>query len=85
MQPSTSNGPAASAAGLADSIPGADKVASAAHKTADAVGTAADYVRGKDMKSILADVQRLVKNNPGPALLTAGVIGFLIARSMSRD
>lgn len=69
----------------ADTLPGGEKVANAAHATADAVGVAADYVRENDLKTMIADVQRLVKNNPGPALLTAAALGFLIARTFSRD
>jgi hypothetical protein len=30
-------------------------------------------------------VQKIVKNNPGPALLTAAVLGFLVARTFSRE
>ena len=30
-------------------------------------------------------MQTLVKNNPGPALLTAAALGFLVARTFSRD
>jgi ElaB/YqjD/DUF883 family membrane-anchored ribosome-binding protein len=69
----------------ADRLPGGERVASAAHTAAKAVGSAADYVRENDLKSMMADVQKLVKNNPGPALLTAAVVGFLIARTFSRD
>jgi ElaB/YqjD/DUF883 family membrane-anchored ribosome-binding protein len=69
----------------ADTLPGGEKVANAAHATANAVGVAADYVRQNDVKTMMADVQQLVKNNPGPALLTAAALGFLIARTFSRD
>lgn len=69
----------------ADTLPGGEKVASAAHATANAVGAAADYVRENDLKSMMTDVQTLVRNNPGPALLTAAALGFLIARTFSRD
>ena len=69
----------------ADTLPGGEKVANAAHATADAVGVAADYVRENDLKAMMADVQRLVKNNPGAALLTAAALGFLMARTFSRD
>lgn len=69
----------------ADTLPGGEKVANAAHATANAVGAAADYVRENDLKTMMADVQQLVKNNPGPALLTAAALGFLIARTFSRD
>ena len=69
----------------ADSLPGGDTVQSAAHTAADALSSTADYVRENDVKSMLADVQALVKKNPGPALLTAAVLGFLVARTLSRD
>ena len=69
----------------ADTLPGGEKVAKAAHATADAVGNAADYVRDNDVRVMMTDVQKLVKNNPGVALLTAAALGFLIARTFSRD
>jgi hypothetical protein len=69
----------------ADTLPGGEKVANAAHATANAVGVAADYVRENDLRTMMADVQQLVKNNPGPALLTAAALGFLIARTFTRD
>lgn len=69
----------------ADALPGGEKVANAAHATADAVVGAADYVRNNDVKAMMADVQKLVKNNPGVALLSAAALGFLIARTFSRD
>ena len=69
----------------ADTLPGGERVANAAHATANAVGVAADYVRDNDVKAMLADVQRLVKNNPGVALLSAAALGFLLARTFSRD
>ena len=37
------------------------------------------------IKGMAADVQRIVKNNPGPALLAAAALGFLLARTLSRD
>jgi hypothetical protein len=69
----------------AERLPGGDSVKGAAHTAADALSSTADYVRENDLKGMLADVQRIVKNNPGPALLTAAVLGFLVARTFSRD
>jgi hypothetical protein len=69
----------------ADTLPGGEKVVTAAHATADAVGVAADYVRDTDVKAMMADVLKLVKNNPGAALLTAAAVGFLMGRTLSRD
>jgi ElaB/YqjD/DUF883 family membrane-anchored ribosome-binding protein len=69
----------------ADNFPGGERVAQAADSAASAVGSAADYVRENDLKSMMTDAQRLVKNNPGAALLTAAALGFLIARLFSRN
>ena len=69
----------------AEGLPGGQKVAGAVHGTADAMSSSADYLREHDAKSMVADFQRLVKNNPGPALLGAVVLGFLASRAFSRD
>ena len=69
----------------AETLPGGEKVVTAAHATADAVGVAADYVRDNDVKAMMADVLQLVKKNPGAALLTAAALGFLMGRTLSRD
>jgi ElaB/YqjD/DUF883 family membrane-anchored ribosome-binding protein len=69
----------------ADTLPGGERVSNAAHATANAVGAAADYVRENDLRTMMADVQTLVKNHPGPALLTAAALGFVLARTFSRD
>jgi hypothetical protein len=52
---------------------------------ANALNTTADYVREHDVKSMFSDVRKLVKDNPGPALLAAAVIGFFVARAFSKD
>jgi ElaB/YqjD/DUF883 family membrane-anchored ribosome-binding protein len=69
----------------AASLPGGERVARAARTAADAAGSAADYVRQNDLKGMMADAQRLVKKNPGVALLTAAALGFLLARLFSRN
>ena len=69
----------------ADTLPGGERVSNAAHATANAVEAAADYVRENDLRTMMTDVQTLVRNNPGPALLTAAALGFLLARTFSRD
>ena len=67
----------------ADSLPGGEKVASVAHSAADKLSATADYVREHDVNGMMADVERLVKANPGPALVAAAVLGFLVARAFS--
>jgi hypothetical protein len=71
--------------GRADRLPGGEKVARAAHTTAEAMERAADYMRDQDVEEILSDAQQLVKRHPGAALLTAAAVGFLLARAFSRD
>ena len=69
----------------AGSLPGGEKVAELAHATADKLTYTAEYVRDHDVNSMMADVERLVKNSPGPALLIAGVIGFLVGRAFTSN
>jgi hypothetical protein len=68
----------------ADNLPGGAKVASAAHATVDALQTTADYLRDQDLKGMLADLRGLAKRHPGAMLAAAGLLGFLLVRSMSK-
>jgi ElaB/YqjD/DUF883 family membrane-anchored ribosome-binding protein len=65
----------------ANRIPGGEKVADFAHSTAERLNSTAEYVREHDVKRMMADVETLVKNNPGPALISAAVLGFLVGRA----
>ena len=69
----------------ADQLPGGPKVQQFAHAAAEQLSTTADYMRNNDAKRMLADVERVVKNNPGPSLAIAAVFGFLIGRSLTRS
>jgi ElaB/YqjD/DUF883 family membrane-anchored ribosome-binding protein len=67
----------------AEGLPGGEKVSDLAHETAEKLSSTADYVREHDVNSMMADVETLVRKNPGPALLAAAVIGFLVGRAFS--
>lgn len=71
----------------AGSLPGGEKVSGMAHAAAESLSTTATYVREHDVRKMMTDVEALVKNNPGPSLFAAAVIGFLAGRafSSSRD
>ena len=69
----------------AERLPGGEKVASLAHATAEKLSSTADYVREHNVNRMMADVETLVKNNPGPSLLAAAVIGFLVGRAFSSN
>jgi ElaB/YqjD/DUF883 family membrane-anchored ribosome-binding protein len=69
----------------AGSLPGGEKVSSLAHAAAETLSSTAGYVREHDVNRMMADVETLVKNNPGPSLLAAAVIGFLAGRAFSSN
>ncbi len=63
----------------------AEKVTGIAHSTADKLRSTADYLRGHDAKAMMADVGQLVRRNPGPSLIAATALGFLMARAFRRN
>jgi ElaB/YqjD/DUF883 family membrane-anchored ribosome-binding protein len=69
----------------ADGLPGGEKISSLAHATADKLSNTAEYVRDHDVNRMMSDVEELVKNNPGPSLLAAAVIGFLVGRAFTSN
>lgn len=72
---------AATLHGRAENLPGVDKVSGLAHSAADKLSATAGYFREHDVARIKEDLKTLVKNNPGPSLLVAGAIGFLVGRA----
>lgn len=64
---------------------GGSRVRSGAHKAADALVTSAEYIRGHDMGDMVDDLMTVVRKNPGPALLGAAALGYLVGRAFSRE
>ncbi len=62
-----------------------DRVASAAHGAADAVAYGAEYLRDNDVETMMSDLMDVIRRNPGPSLLGAAALGFLLGRALSRD
>ena len=56
-----------------------------AHSAAEKVDAVAGYLQGHDTKQMMADVQAIVKKNPGPSILIAAAVGFLIGRALRND
>ena len=69
----------------AEDLPGGQSVKSAAHSAADKLESTAGYIREHDIRAMLSDVEDVVKRNPGPSLLIAAGIGFLIGRAFRED
>jgi hypothetical protein len=61
-----------------------DAVAQQARSTADAMETAADYIRARDLRSMTTDLTELVRRSPGPSLIAAIAIGFLLGAAIRR-
>ena len=62
-----------------------ERVASAAHSAADAVAYGAEYLRGNDVQTMMGDLMEVIRRNPGPSLLGAAALGFILGRALSRD
>jgi ElaB/YqjD/DUF883 family membrane-anchored ribosome-binding protein len=56
-----------------------------AHSAAERLEAVATYLDGHDTKQMMADVESLVRRNPGPSLLVAGALGFILARAFRND
>lgn len=69
----------------AEDLPGGETVKSVAHSAAEKLETTAGYIREHDVRAMLSDVEDIVKRNPGPSLLVAVAIGFLIGRAFRED
>jgi ElaB/YqjD/DUF883 family membrane-anchored ribosome-binding protein len=63
----------------------ADKLQSTAHSTADKIQATADYVQQTDLKGMVDDLAGIVKRYPGQSIAAAAVLGFLVARGLSRN
>jgi ElaB/YqjD/DUF883 family membrane-anchored ribosome-binding protein len=55
----------------------------AAHRTANALSSGADYIRDNSARDMMDDAIDVVKSNPGVALLGAIAVGFLVGRAFS--
>ncbi|MHB1870757.1 MAG: hypothetical protein ACYCT1_07880 [Steroidobacteraceae bacterium] len=76
---------ATSAHAKAQSEPAGPRGRRAAQAAANTLAHTAEYIRKSDAASVMADAKRLVKDNPGIAMLGAAIIGFVLARAWSRD
>jgi ElaB/YqjD/DUF883 family membrane-anchored ribosome-binding protein len=63
---------------------GTDQFSDAGHYAADRLQATADYVRETDLEGIFEDLQNFVRRHPAQALAGAAILGFLVARRLSR-
>ena len=69
----------------ADQLPGGEDVSNLAHQAAGKLKTTAHYVRKRDVNGMWKDLGNGVKNNPGPALVVAAAVGFLVGRGFTSN
>jgi len=69
----------------AERLPGGEKVTSFAHSAADKLSSTADYVKGHDVNAMVADVEKFAKDHPGPVILAAAMVGFLVGRAFTSN
>jgi ElaB/YqjD/DUF883 family membrane-anchored ribosome-binding protein len=69
----------------AEDLPGGQTVRSVAHSAAEKLESTAGYIREHDVRSMISDMEEIVKRNPGPSLLIAVAVGFLIGRAFRED
>jgi ElaB/YqjD/DUF883 family membrane-anchored ribosome-binding protein len=63
---------------------GADQFSEFGHSAAERLHSTADYVRETDLEGIFQDLQSIVKRYPAQSLAAAAILGFLVARGLSR-
>jgi ElaB/YqjD/DUF883 family membrane-anchored ribosome-binding protein len=61
---------------------GVQAAGNVAHSAADKLEAVAGYMRDNDTKKMMADVEEVVKKNPGRSLLVAVAVGFLAGRAL---
>ncbi|MEX2263660.1 MAG: hypothetical protein WD696_17015 [Bryobacteraceae bacterium] len=64
----------------ADGLPGGQRVSGIAHKAADGLHSAAEYVRTHDTNTIKHDTENTLRRHPVQSLVVAAVGGFLVGR-----
>jgi ElaB/YqjD/DUF883 family membrane-anchored ribosome-binding protein len=69
----------------AENLPGGETVKNVAHSAAEKLEATAGYIREHDVRTMMSDVEDIVKRSPGPSLLVAVAIGFLIGRAFRED
>ena len=62
-----------------------EAVDEARQKISERLSATTDYVRNIDAKRMLTNVERMVKDNPGPSLIIAAAFGFVIGRALTRE
>ena len=61
------------------------KLTGAAERAANTLESTADYMRDHDVRRMASDLESVIRRNPGPSLMTALAVGFLLGAAMRRE
>jgi len=64
---------------------GGDAITQFANNAADRLQTTASYMREHSVGQMYGDVEQVVRRNPGPSLIAAAAVGFLLGAALRRD
>ncbi|HTP69494.1 MAG TPA: hypothetical protein VMJ35_11370 [Dongiaceae bacterium] len=63
----------------------AEQVSDIGHSAAERIQATADYVRDAELEGIATDVRNLVRRYPTQLLVGAALLGFFVARTLTRS
>ena len=61
------------------------RITSFADSTATTLENTANYVREHDVKGMMGDLEQVFRRNPGPSMIAAAALGFLLGSAMWRN
>src|SRR5436305_14490909 len=64
---------------------GGQAISQFANTAADKLQTTASYMREHSVGQMYGDVEHVVRRNPGPSLIAAAAVGFLLGAALRRD
>lgn len=67
---------------IRNKVQGNSTMANVANRAADKMETAAVYMREHDAQDVMRDFEGAVRRNPGPSLIIAAAVGFLLGTTM---
>lgn len=60
-----------------------DSVKGAGRRVSEVVSSSSQYLRSNGLRDVIDDVEGLVKEHPGKALLAVAALGFLLGRTLT--
>jgi hypothetical protein len=59
------------------------RVNAAAHAAVGKLSEGAEYVRQRDVRGMVSDATSVIRRNPAPVVIVAGLVGFFVGRAVT--